>query len=193
MRKQPFTNGEYYHVYNRGTEKRIIFLDDADRNRFIQNIIAANHSTSDEHRIDIICFCLMPNHYHLIVRQHSDNGISKFMASLGNGYTKYFNTKYERFGRLFESKFKDRHIHADDYLLNLSAYIHNNPMELTEINGDWNKLYEYPWSSLRHYLNQEILGFIHEKPIMDHFSDENDYRAYVKNQYETFQRKRLAT
>ena len=150
MRKAIFAEGEYYHIYNRGTEKRSIFSDQDDILRFVESIIQFNvidpigslfensfrkkhgllgSSTSknaDEKLVNIVAYCLNPNHYHLLLQQVTEKGIEKFMQRLGTGYTKYFNNKYDRTGALFQGKFKAVHIDSNPYLLHVSAYVNLN-------------------------------------------------------------------
>lgn len=174
-----FAPNEYYHVYNRGIERRLIFMDSADYKRFIALIYIANNtepvhiqlqgrtlkSLLDRRRIEtlveIIAYCLMPNHFHLLVHEKETGGISKFMQKLSTGYTMYFNTRYERSGSLFQGKFKATHIEDDRYLRYLFSYIHLNPAKL--IQSDWKEvgiknmervlayLEEYPYSSFLDY------------------------------------------
>lgn len=153
MRKTSFANGEYYHIYNRGTDKRSIFSDVTDFNRFIQSMqefnvaepigsiyehcrvkIKSTHkfgsSTSKLHEdkplVSIVAYCLNSNHYHFLVQQLSERGVEKFMQRLGTGYTKYFNHKYDRSGVLFQGKFKAVHVDSNEYLLHVSAYVNLN-------------------------------------------------------------------
>jgi REP element-mobilizing transposase RayT len=141
MRNIEFTTGEYYHVYNRGVEKRAITAEGYDSKRFIQSIrelnaiepigtIYENSFRNDRKNInslvDIVCFCLNLNHYHILLRQKEDRGTEKFMHRLGTAYTKYFNNKYKRVGPLFQGRFKAKHVTDNDYLLHLSAYINLN-------------------------------------------------------------------
>jgi putative transposase len=151
-----FSPDEYYHLYNRGTEKRDVFITPVDWSRFILLLHLANNtkplhlnnyrgSTSAElfseeittRLVDIGAYCLMPNHFHILVREKDDTGISKFMHRLMTAYTMYFNKKHERSGSLFQGKFKARHVADDDYLKYLFAYIHLNPVKL--INPRWQK------------------------------------------------------
>ena len=118
-----FANNEYYHIYNRGVDKRSIFLDDRERVRFMTRM-----SDYSQDRVTVVAHCLMDNHYHLLLQQNSDSGVSKFMQRLGNSYTKYFNRKNDRCGRLFESKYKSRHVYYEAYLVHLIRYIHMNPL-----------------------------------------------------------------
>ena len=147
--------GEFYHLYNRGTEKREIFSSEADRKRFIALLYLCNTaepvhidgikksrgSTSlemllemeqGETLIDICAYCLMPNHIHLLVREKEEQGISRFMQKLMTGYTMYFNKLHDRTGSLFQGKFKATHADDDRYLKYLISYIHLNPVKLLE-------------------------------------------------------------
>ncbi len=122
MRKIQFVNNQFYHVFNRGVEKRKIFLDEKDYLRFIHDLYELNNvgavlnvnfrfqkyggpaSIEDKPRerlVDIVSFCLMPNHFHFILKQVSDNGIARFMQKIGTAYAMYFNQKYKRSGVLF--------------------------------------------------------------------------------------------
>lgn len=150
---------EFYHLYNRGTEKRDIFTDRADRERFlallylcnttepvhIDDIQKSRGSTSrkieletvfeierEDTLVDICAYCLMPNHFHLLVREKEEQGTSRFMQKLMTGYTMYFNKRHERSGALFQGKFKATHANEDRYLKYLISYIHLNPIKLIE-------------------------------------------------------------
>jgi len=143
-----FAPEEFYHIYNRGTEKRSIFNRHRDYERFIALLYLANGDraidtkrqgrtlsellTQDrgERLVDLCAYCLMPNHFHLIIRERQDGGISKFMQKLSTGYTMYFNKIYDRNGVLFQGKFKSTHIDNDRYLNYLIAYLHLNPIKI---------------------------------------------------------------
>jgi len=169
----------YAHLYNRGVEKRNIFLKTKDYDRFMlsirtnllthtpqistllrQKTTGLLPSISQKHlnehfgppMLEILCFCLMPNHYHLLVKSKSKQNISKFAQRLGNSYTLFFNTKYSRKGRLFESKYQMVSVETEDQLVHLCRYIHTNPAN-TKQNLLKNKsLKQYLWSSLPAYL-----------------------------------------
>lgn len=145
IRKTPFVNGEHYHVYLRGVEKRAIVLDDADVNRFLTSLNIFNsmepvgsvyqHSfrkdqlgnpVSKSKLVEIFAFNLLDNHYHLLLKQCVDGGISRFMKSVNGGYTKYFNTKYKRTGHLFQDVFGAVHIKDDAQLIYTNAYVNLN-------------------------------------------------------------------
>lgn len=146
MRKIQFAEGEYYHVFNRGVEKRNIFRDSKDIRRFLTSIKEFNTAKpigslfeqsfktakSPElgslapKQVDVICYCLNPNHFHLLLRQASEKGISSFMQKLGTGYTNYFNEKYNRSGGLFQGTYKAVHIESNEQLLHTSVYVNLN-------------------------------------------------------------------
>jgi len=149
-----FSVDEYYHIYNRGTDKRIIFLDDDDKERFIKLLFIANGTEPFVFRdfpiglpyveidrgevfVAIGAYCLMPNHFHILVREKTEGGIVKFMSRVLTSYSSYFNKKYERTGRLFEGTFKAKHVDSDRYLKYLFAYIHLNPIKI--IDKEWKK------------------------------------------------------
>jgi len=149
-RKIVFVPSEFYHLYNRGVEKRNIFLNEKDYDRFLSLLYLCNATEPVhlQHRgstfteaaqvsrkdtlIDIASYCLMPNHFHLLVREKEEGNISRFMQKLATGYTMYFNTKRERSGSLFEGTFKARHVDDDRYLKYVIAYINLNPIKLIE-------------------------------------------------------------
>lgn len=153
IRTVTFAPGEFYHVYNRGVEKRQIFLDAADHRRFTELLYVANttqptdlrtitrqhNSVYDWDRGDplvaIGAYCLMPNHFHLLLTPVVEQGISQFMNKLGTSYSMYFNRRYTRTGALFEGKFKAQHATSDEYLKYLYSYIHLNPVKLQQ--PDW--------------------------------------------------------
>jgi len=214
MRKIIFANNEYYHVYNRGVDKRKIFLDRNDYIRFLHGLYEFNnqeratefsrlskHSvrsltlyTKDRPRkklVDIICFCLMPNHYHLIIEQLVDNGISKFMHKLGTGYTNAFNLRRERSGTLFQGTFKAIIIENETYLTHLSRYIQLNPVELIEPNWkkqgikNWKRvnqfLENYRWSSYLDYIDKNNFPSITDrKLIMEIFENVKNYKKFIQ-------------
>lgn len=208
MRALKFFRGEYYHIYNRGVEKREVFLDGADYFRFILGMREFNdmESISNIYRLQdasivkdtkekkplvkFICYCLMPNHFHFLVQQIEDDGVSKFMQKLGTGYTKYFNKRYERSGVLFQGVFKAKHVLNDEYLLHLSRYIHLNPLSTIEL--DWlskgirNKdktfcfLREYKWHSLPFYFEDKSnLIKLYSDIILGQFKTKEYYKEFL--------------
>lgn len=146
-----FSLGEWYHCFARGVDKRRIFESKRDYERFLMLLYASNSDSPvhisnlsrqgvtlmrvlEEERgaplVSIGAYCLMPNHYHLLLRQESSGGITTFTRKLGTGYTMYFNIKYERSGSLFSGTFKATHVSTDEYLRRVTHYIHANPAEL---------------------------------------------------------------
>lgn len=203
--KNFFGENIYYHIFNRGVEKRNIFIDEHDYNRFVLllllmqgdvyfNNIGRLASLFDEHQmlnikdikkdivamriIELVSFVLMPNHFHCVVREIKDGGIAKFTQRLCNSYAKYFNLKYKRNGHLFGSKYHRKLIDTNEYLLHLSAYIHRNPRELKK----WtNKEEKYPWSSYQDYIIrnrwEELLS---PSIILDQFQNKQEYKHFIR-------------
>jgi putative transposase len=151
LRKVPLTTGEVYHVFNRGAHKQKIFLEERDYRRFQLNLHVANHTEpivireilesqkykepfsgfrSDKSLVDILAYSLMPNHFHLILRQKTDGGISRFMRKTGVGYSMYYNVKYSHSGVLFQGRFQSRHIDNEAYFRWIFSYVHLNPIDL---------------------------------------------------------------
>lgn len=143
MRKDPFVIGEIYHVYNRGVDKRNIFTDETDLQRFIDTVNEFNEEKStggllinslhknkfrsrSSKLVTLVSFCILDNHFHFLLKQEADGGIAKFMQRFGGGYTKYFNARHKRSGSLFQGKFKSKLIDSNDYLLRVFTYINYN-------------------------------------------------------------------
>src|SRR3972149_3368728 len=141
----PFVNGHYYHIYNRGVEKRIIFEKNRDCSRLIKTtryyqligpkprlskflLGSIFKPDSTKKIVDIICYCLMPNHFHFLIKQLKEGGITEFVSKLSNSYTKFYNTKYSRVGPLLQGEFKAVLIENDEQLIHTSRYIHLNPV-----------------------------------------------------------------
>jgi len=195
MRKVKFVNGEYYHIYNRGVDKRAVFIDEKDYQKFLRNLKDFNNKSYYEQResvieekkelssfleglekvVEIIVYSLAPNHFHLILKQLTDNGISNFMHKIGTSSTNYFNKKYGRSGSLFQGPYKLIHIENNDYLLWLSGYVNGN-IEIHRID----KAESYKWSSFQNFLGKEqnkILGDM--GIILSQFKDQQDYKNFV--------------
>lgn len=186
-RKFSFAHGEFYHIYNRGNSKQIIFRDDYDYQHFLKLLYIANdvdnfklRDLSDQNTFDnmraeqlvaIGSYCLMPNHFHILMTQHTDNGISKFMQKVGTAYSMYFNAKYERTGGLFEGRFKARHADSDNYMKYLFSYIHLNPVKL--IDRTWKEegiknsteAYDYV-SNYKHSSLADYLGSVRAETVI---------------------------
>lgn len=153
MRKLVLAPGEYYHIYNRGVDKRDIFTDEYDLKRFLQGLnefntldpigsiyqnrfkkqkdeklgsLASKLMDQKESLTDLVCYCLNPNHFHIVLLQKEENSIQRFMQRLGTGYTNYFNEKYFRSGSLFQGPYKAVHIESNNQLLHMSVYVNLN-------------------------------------------------------------------
>ncbi|OGE64776.1 hypothetical protein A3I48_00160 [Candidatus Daviesbacteria bacterium RIFCSPLOWO2_02_FULL_36_7] len=195
-RTTPLVIGEYYHIFNRGNEKRNIFTQPRDYKRFLKTFhyyqftgpkpsfsrfaksdLNSFKPNQDKKLVEIICYCLMPNHFHFLVRQLKEKGISVFISQLCNSYTKYFNTKYTRVGALLQGAFKSVRVETDEQLVHLSRYIHLNPI----VSGLTKNLNLYPWSSYHEYLTSN--GIICSKNIvLDLFPSNKKYQEFVEAQ-----------
>jgi REP element-mobilizing transposase RayT len=202
FRKEELSNSEYYHIYNRGVDKRVIFEDKQDFFQFLQMLDLFNIDMAcgsiDKYKypnnlkqrgstsllVEIVAYCFNSNHYHLLLKQIADNGISKLMQKVGTGYTMYFNQKNDRTGSLFQGRFKSRHIGTDEYLKGLSAYINLNNMihQNTKQRGSTSLLYRSSWWE---YGGSKEEGAFHEvcskDVILEAFKSKKDYTNFAKN------------
>ncbi|MEA1929312.1 MAG: transposase [Patescibacteria group bacterium] len=193
-RKINFVAGEYYHVYNRGVDKRRIFGDEEDIDRFLQSIVKFNtkepigsiyensfvqdSKKKPRRLISLIAYCLNPNHYHLIIKPRVDKGVEYFMQRLGTGYSLYFNTKYRRSGSLFQGKFKATLIDINEYLLHLSSYVNLN-YKAHQLGGSSSKLVRSSWEE---YVNPNFSKPLCEKNIvLSQFSDTKEYTDFANS------------
>ena len=197
MRKRPFVSGEHYHIFNRGVEKRTIFSCDADYVRFLRSMKEFNQEDPvfsiyrlDQERrkpiveirslrkdklVNIIAYCLNPNHFHFILKQSKEGGVSEFMKRIGIGYTGYFNYRYKRSGVLFQGKFKSVHIDSNPYLLYLSAYVNRNYF----IHG-YGDDFKWSYSSLLEYTGKRSKGICDTSIILDQFKEKNEYKEFIQ-------------
>lgn len=199
----PFVEGEYYHVFNRGVNKRKIFLDSKDHQRAIDTIqyyLYSGHSQRFSYYsklselskqnylenlsgqlVTVVAYVLMPNHFHFLLTQVEENGISNFMSLFQNSYTKYFNTKHKRTGHLLQGQFKSVHIEDDEQLLHVSRYIHLNPLS-SKLVQNTDELEKYSWSSYPRYLKANLAdGFIQNDIILSQFKNQS-YQVFVNEQ-----------
>ncbi len=215
QRKFNFAPEEYYHLYNRGTEKRTIFLDYGDYLRFLVLLHVANFSqpvhlsnhqglslpittlwlkSFGDKLVDIGAYCLMPNHFHLLVREKKENGIPQFMKKLLTGYSMYFNKKRTRTGQLFEGTFKATHVNNDEYLKYLFAYIHLNPVKSLDPKNWKNKIIknkelaqnhldQYEYSSYPHYSGRmrPSDSILNPKVFPEYFTEYKDFSDFIKD------------
>lgn len=202
-RLTPLASGEYYHVFNRGVAYQPTYSFRKDYERFLlclsyyrfQDVpfklskllkiekdkreTILSELESGNKLIDLIAFCLMPNHFHILLKQISERGTSKFMKKIADSYTRYFNTKYERVGPLFQGAFKVVHVANDEQLLHLSRYIHLNPLVSYVVREK--SFLAYPWTSLQHFVNGNS-GLVNIKLVLDYFPSPGHYLKFVLDQ-----------
>lgn len=128
--------------------------------------------------VELVAFCIMPNHFHLIVKELEEGGIATYMQRVLTAYSKYYNTKYEKSGHVFQGPYGAVHIEDDRQLLHLSAYIHRNPREISK----WfNKEDQYPWSSYRDFIGDNRWGnLLLPDIVLGQFKDKKHYHKFVK-------------
>lgn len=215
-RKVPFAVGEWYHCYNRGIEKRVVFEDARDYHRFLELLYLANDRSPlrrgdiqihkfeeilkvprNKKLVAIGAFCLLPNHFHLVLKEIVDGGITMFMRKIGTAYTMYFNARHERMGNLFLGPFQSRHVSTDRYFQHLINYVHCNPATLYE--SEWKtshvvdpqflgeQITAYPYSSLGAHtgahtsigtiLDAEVFSMTHTVRIQKMLQEARQYYA----------------
>jgi putative transposase len=214
MRKLQFAEGQFYHIYNRGVDKRKIFSDNSDYQRFLLSMWLMNDEQNDlmsqwqdfraanpnaepnsfprlslgkgKSLVELVCYSLLPNHYHFILTQLVEKGIEKFMHRIGVGYSMYFNKKYDRSGALFQGTFKASEIKPNN-LLYLSAYVNCN----TEIHGIA-RSETYRWSSFPEYIGERKKGLCEngKKVILDDFNGGKDYKKFVEENTKYFRERK---
>lgn len=145
-----------------------------------QEEVAARLNKDTEFGVSILAYCLMPNHFHLLVRQNSDLGIQKFMANIQNSYTKYFNAKYKRVGPLLQGTFKAVWIEDDEQLLHVSRYIHLNPVVSFLVSDA--QLFNYPWSSLPEYEASRENGICETDILLNMMKTRSAYAQFIQDQ-----------
>lgn len=200
-----FINEGIYHVFNRGVERRPVFTNNKEHQRFIDTIwfyrfpqqlrlssflaLSASEqeafqrslATQEKNKsVTLLAYCLMPNHFHLIVKQNQEKGISAFIANITNSYTKYFNTKHRRPGSLFQGPFKAVRVETDEQLLHLSRYIHINPVVSGIIQTEM--LSSYQWSSLPEYENRSTFSLCDRTWLTQFYSSTGKYRQFLYDQ-----------
>lgn len=205
VRITPLVNGEYYHVLNRGVAQQLIFSDKRDYKQMLLGLSYYRFATppvrlslfktlslenrtylwkelqnKNEKLVEIIAFALMPNHFHLLLRQEAENGISTYMRRLSNSYTRFFNTKSVRNGPIFQGAFKAVHISTDDQLLHVSRYIHLNPVVSYVIQEK--NMWSYSFTSLPEYLGYPDITL--PAPVLSQFFSKDEYKRFVSDQVE---------
>jgi len=206
MEREKQAEGEYYHICGRGNKKQTLFWSDRDYLRFIFNILhlqsdkcfyntsryvdhygdSGSFRVSDstiteivaDRNIELVAFCLMPNHYHLIVKNVAENGVSKYMHRVLIGFANYFNAKYDVSGHVFDGSYNLIHISSDEQLQYLFSYVHKNPIELPKWRDNY---WEYSWSSCKDFGDANRWGgLLNDEIITDQFSDFSAYKKFLQ-------------
>lgn len=199
MRNIAFAENEYYHLFNRGVDKRSIFSDEKDVDRFFESIekfnstqtigsIRDNLSTNkkidgksqpNQKLVNLVAYCVNPNHYHFILKQVAEKGIEKFMHKLGTGHTKYFNTKHKRTGSLFQGPYKAIHINSNEYLLYVSAYVNlnNRVHKIKSLASDLMR----PRTSWDEYLKGSSNGLCKKDVVLEQFKNVKEYKKFAES------------
>lgn len=208
-RKFNFSVDEFYHIYNRGNNKSIIFLNNSDKKRFQKLLYVCNSTEPVVFKtiqglplnkikrggtlVDIGAYCLMDNHFHLLLREKDEGGIAKFMSKLSTAYSMYFNKKNIRTGTLFEGVFKAQHADTDEYLKYLFAYIHLNPVKF--IDPQWKEegikdmesarrlLSDYSYSSYQDYLinDRNEKSILSKEAFPGYFADKKEFEDFIND------------
>jgi len=203
-----YEDDEFYHIYNRGVERRLIFSDRKDVDRFLKSMEVFNRkepvgslyelsfdqkklkNTNRNPLVSVVAYALNPNHYHLLLQQESSGGISEYIKRLIGGYTWYFNNRHKRSGSLFQGKHKSKHVSSNEYLQYVSAYINLNS-RVHQLGGPTAKLvrssmdeYVYP-----HKINNKICDTL---VVLDQFKNRKDYARFCYSALKTMvNRKKL--
>ena len=205
MRKIVFANNEIYHILNRSIEQRPIFTNKREYNRALitlnfyrfknpplrlsKALLLENQKREEFFQgfkqestklVEIISYCLIPNHFHFLLKQKANNGIPKFASNFTNSYTRYFNTKHKRIGPLFQGIFKAIWIENDEQLIHVSRYIHLNPVVSFIVKEE--HLDTYPWSSLPEYLGSQKEKICDKEIILGLFPSKEKYRKFIHDQ-----------
>jgi len=206
LRKTVLATGEIYHVFNRGVNRQSIFIDKRDYPRALDvlsfyrfakpslrfsfyNRLPVEEKLNfwkelerkNQKIVILLSFCFMPNHFHFLLRQERENGISKFLANFQNSYTKYINTRHARTGHLLQGQFKAVRIETESQFLHASRYIHLNPYT-SYVVKTIDELKMYPWSSLPQYIDNNEKGICAIKNILSSFPSKKKYLQFVLDQ-----------
>lgn len=201
-REEPFVNHNIYHTFNKTIEEKRVFNNNKNCGLFLDTLkyyrstkASVSYSKLDllekeqlkrllklvsyrkYFKIDVLAFCLMPNHFHLLLRQRVDNGILKHLSDVINSFTRFYNLKNERKGPLFLTQFKSVRIKSEAQLVHVSRYIHLNPFSSGLINNTSN-IKDYNWSSLKEYLNNDKNGLSYPSSVISIF--DNNQQKYLK-------------
>jgi putative transposase len=202
----PLATGEIYHVVNRGVNQQPIFHDRRDYKRaleilsyyrfvkppvrfsFLNRLVPEEQGRiwkelekKAQRLVTIFSFCLMPNHFHLLLRQEKENGISRFLANFQNSFTRYFNTRHKRSGHLLQGQFKAVRIENENQFLHTCRYIHLNPYTSFVIRTP-QELKTYPWSSLKEYMGDDPCTICELDTILSSFPSKERYLRFILDQ-----------
>jgi len=203
FRKVPLVTGEIYHVFNRGIDGRITFSGIREYSRAYQIMKyyrfvspplklsvflrigdakrqELQESSWGEKLVSIMCYCFMPNHFHFLLRQETNGGISRFLSQFLNSYTRYFNTRNKRVGPLFLDDFKNVLVENEEQLLHLSRYIHLNPYS-SKVVENLSDLYKYEWSSLTEYIGGSEDYVCDREMISSYFKTSESYKKFISD------------
>jgi REP element-mobilizing transposase RayT len=165
-----FHPGGYYHIFNRGANKQKLFLCPSNYAFIIRKM-----NQFIRFGVGVIAYCLMPNHYHFLLRQENEYPVNQFIQSIFNSYSKAFNVMYNRKGTLFEGPFKAVGILEENYLIHLCRYIHRNPLEA----GLVEKLTDWPYSNYPEWINKRTGNLVDQDFIAEYFPSGSEYERFV--------------
>ncbi|OGV93333.1 hypothetical protein A3B57_01875 [Microgenomates group bacterium RIFCSPLOWO2_01_FULL_47_10] len=190
-----YRDNTYYHLYNRGVDKQLIFDNDHAYKTFLyflkkyllppDETFPSKATNNFFGSITLHAHCLMPNHYHLLISQKNSDDINFFMRSINSQYVRYYNSHHNRIGPLFQSRYKAVSVNSDEQLLYLTKYIHVNPTALftsgtvPEVKLSREQLLQYPYSSLNNYLGNINQAWLNTKAILSYFSKTNPHQQYA--------------
>lgn len=201
IRTTPLVNNKLYHIFNRGVARQPIFLNKRDYERFLQTvsyyrfhkppfklsrllqlpitnreIILKELESRGKKIVELLSFVLMPNHFHFLLKQVGDDGLSTFVSRIANSYVRYFNTKHKRVGTLFQGTFKAVRIEDEEQLIQVSRYIHLNPLLSSIIRES--EFLSYQWSSLGDFLRGKSF-LVNIESVLQHFSSVKEYKKFI--------------
>lgn len=201
-----YKENSFYHVYNRGIETGLIFRNQKDYTVFLYflkrylnpppedpNMISPRWKSDIFDKTQLIAYCLMPNHFHLMIKQFTKEAMTDLMRSVGTSYVAYFNKRYDRNGPLFQGNYKAVLVETESYLLHLTRYIHLNPLEPNRVGPRTRlDLVSYPYSSYGDYLGKRKTGWVHPEEILAFFKtaqrtklkDILSYQSFVEDYME---------
>ena len=170
-RKVAFVKGGHYHIYNRGANRQPIFRDD-ENYRFLLGRVK---EAAVEQQVSVLTYCLMPNHFHFVLRQDGEHPLSGFVQSVFNSYTKAFNKRYQRSGTLFEGPYRARAVTTEEYLLHLCRYVHRNPLEA----GLVVRLSDWPYSNYPEWVDERPGALVDHAFVRSRFPTPEAYAHFV--------------